>query len=244
MKKVLSIISLIMIGCLALLCFSTNQQVYAAENSDYPTKISYNNYSTWGFDYSLYCVFIKLAKLTYTGGTVKNEFACDYFSNPSNFATQQPSGEATQDQVDLYNLYCDLSNGILNLSTGENARYKVLKNLSLTSLDGIEWMNLSNITTLILDNNNIQTISQTNFNPFPNLTTLSIKNCSVNSVDFTSPALTELNSLDLSHNTLTEVTLPKMVTLNGTLPSCNLSNNSFYKPSNITLPFRIFFDVI
>lgn len=210
--------------------------------------INNNNYSsTYEMDKTLYDVIRAFAKQLNFNQPIAG-FDSDIFttgyndyqpkeawyseSDPEKYATHMKNIEESNQ------IKADLDAGILNLTVGKNAKYRCLKDTNLSPIKNITGLNdlsLDTVKTLILDDNQISTISATDFENLTNLQNLSLKNNDIKAISFNS-SLAKLNSLDLSGNALTQVDLSTLVYTNGKYPSCNLSNNQIGNINDLIFP--------
>lgn len=200
--------------------------------------INNNNYSsTYQMDESLYYVIKAVAKQLNFNQPLPG-FDSDIFTTGYN--DYQPKaewftegGEPKTDTIeknieDSQLIKNDLAAGVLDLTIGEKAKYKCLQDKNLDPIKNISGLNdlaLDTIKTLILDNHQISTIKQTDFENLTNLQNLSVRNNSLESVELNS-SLLKLNAVDFSGNNLTQVDVSKLVYYGGKYPTCNLSNNN------------------
>lgn len=137
--------------------------------------------------------------------------------------------------TDGFKIQEDLTNGILNLTTGKNAVYECLKNRKgIKDITGLNYLKLDNITTLILDDNTIKNINSEDLASLKNLKKLSVKNNGLNSITI-NPDIKTISNLDLSHNNLTEIDLTNLSN-HGDEIKCNLSYNNFNSAEDIICP--------
>lgn len=133
----------------------------------------------------------------------------------------------------------DLKQGKLDLTVGENAKYLCLQNSRLEKikdLSGLNNIDMEKITTLIINDAQIEEVKDTDFEKLENLTTLEMKNCGLNSFKL-NPIITRLNSVDLSGNNLPNIDLSKM---SGAKPSVNLTNNKIANLQDINFGTVVF----
>ena len=90
------------------------------------------------------------------------------------------------------------------------------------------------LRTLILDNNALETVTEDLFVNMPNLTTLSIKNNVLTTVEI--PASIPIHNLNLEENQLTAIDLSCLREDHSVAAECHLENNNFSDVSNIILP--------
>lgn len=210
--------------------------------------INNNNYSsTYEMDKNLYNVIKAVAyQLNFNqpvAGFDKDIFTTGYndYKVKESWTTEtDPEKKAIYEQniADSNLIKADLIAGELNLTVGKNAKYKCLQDedlLPITDISGLNEISLDTVKTLILDNNQIKTITSKDFKNLVSLQNLSVKNNGLKSINLNS-SLAKLNNLDLSNNNLTEVDLSKLVYTDGKYPSCNLSNNQIESVESLIFP--------
>lgn len=109
-----------------------------------------------------------------------------------------------------------------------------MRSHKIASLEGLEYLSLTNLETLIIDNQNVNIITADELSSTINtLTTLSAQGNNLSTIDVTN--LTVLNYLKLNNNSLTTIDLSKMVSKASVAPTCELVNNNISKVSDIKL---------
>ncbi len=104
----------------------------------------------------------------------------------------------------------------------------------IASLEGLQYLTLTNLQTLIVDGHSITEIASEQFTSVINsLTTLSVQNNKLASVDISS--LTKLNVLKLSGNYISEIDISTMVVKGTDLPTCELVDNNITSADSIVL---------
>jgi len=247
-KKITLISLLCAVFCLLIFGFSPVTSVMADTTAP---DINATNYSdVYNFDKTLYDAVKMLAKQLNNNQPVAGFnitlFSTDYASCTveSGYYVDPTTGEkvpsstegAEYVQSDGEKLKEDLSNGLLDLTTGTNARYKCLINRSkIKNITGLNSLNLSNIKTLILNDNSIITIKSTDLETLTALNTLELSNNKLTSFSL-NPDLDGVNVLDLSNNQLTSCDLSNLAVVASYNPSCDLSNNYISSLNDITFP--------
>lgn len=143
-------------------------------------------------------------------------------------------GEGRSFPTDAFNSFTTLD---LTIGQGELANWPV--DNKITSLVGMEYLSLNNLTTLKIDGHDIETIFSDDLSSLGKLETLYITNSGVKEIAFP-VSVSKLNYLDLSGNELTEVNVSKCLARKGNddsgKPYLNLSGNLIEKATRITLP--------
>ena len=143
-------------------------------------------------------------------------------------------GEGGSFPTDAFNSYTTLD---LTIGQGELVNWPV--DNKITSLIGMEYLSLNNLTTLKIDNHNIETIYSDDLSSLNKLETLYITNSGVKEIEFP-VSVSKLNYLDLSGNELTSVDVSRCLAKKGTedsgKPYLNLSGNLIEKATSIKLP--------
>lgn len=131
----------------------------------------------------------------------------------------------------------DLNKGELDLTVGKNAKYVCLQNTKLQKIQDISGLNnidLETIKTLTINDAKIDKVSNEDFETLTSLTSLSMKNCGLNSFEL-NPSITKLNSLNLSGNNLTKLDASNMYVSFGVNPVLDVSNNKFSNLDDLVL---------
>jgi hypothetical protein len=156
---------------------------------------STNYYSTYNLDYPLFQALLSLENEVTNGNDTG--FSSSFFSGT--FADYTPTS------TDGVSIKTDLTNGILDLQTAENASYTCLEdNDAITSIIGLKNLQLDGITTLILDGNAITYIYSSDLSSLTDLNVLSANENGLKSfaTDENLSALylrdNDLSSIDLS----------------------------------------------
>jgi len=143
-------------------------------------------------------------------------------------------GEGGSFPTDAFNSYTTLD---LTIGQGELANWPT--DNKITSLIGMEYLSLNNLTTLKIDNHRIEAIYSDDLSSLNKLETLYITNSGVKEIAFP-VSVSKLNYLDLSGNELTSVDVSKCLAKKGTedsgKPYLNLSGNLIEKATSIKLP--------
>lgn len=207
----------------------TTQKVSAASNT--VPEVNATTYEDiYEMDTSLYNILKILSKALNNGAPTPG-FDTDLFSKGYKDAV-------VADSPDGQKLVEDLNNGLLDLTVGAKARYTCLINYdtdSIRDISGLNSLDLSNIKTLVLNNNKITTIDRTDLSSLTAMVTLKAENCGLTSVEI-NPDLTSIHELCLSSNKLNKIDLTKLKLLGSTRPKVDLSNNEFNLISDITFP--------
>ena len=242
-RKIFFIFTLLCL-CLVVPFFwnsSKNTEINANADETVSTVVTEYNYflstTQGGFDMdtSLYYALRVLENTVYGEENDPNtltSFSKDFFS--SGYIQAEPTTE------DGINIKSDLSNGILDLTTGENATYDCLKTLGeeptyirkISSLRGLENLQLNGITTIILDGNEITMVEENTFDNIMTLSSLSIAGNRLSNISLSGDTVSRLRSLDLSDNNLSQINLTNA---NGI--SLDLSNNNFTDIPNVSGKF-------
>lgn len=208
--------------------FTQEVKTYAETTTTTVSKInSQNCFTDYEIDASLYRVLNKLAQHITNGdkGTIR-DFDIDVFNYASHDASYyNPSSDYGNE------ILADLQSGVLNLSTGNNAKYGCLKNsnnYNIKYISGLDNLTLTNIHTIILDGNSITNVTGSDLS-LGNLTTLSIANNKLKTFVL-SPDLTNLTNLDLSSNQLKKVDISRL----GENAKVNIACNNIENISDIT----------
>ena len=133
--------------------------------------------------------------------------------------------------------YFDLSSGqyeTINLYEDTMQENWINPEYKLTSIMGLDYLYNTSFESLILDDNNIETIEANVFKDMTELKTLSIKNNKLKSISI--PNSIPLHRLDLSGNNLTEVDLNCLRMVGQEEAECHLEKNNFTDASKIILP--------
>ncbi len=179
--------------------------------------VDYSSPEDGDFDSSLFNVVRTLAAELNGGGGVSG-------FNATIFKDDYKSIDYATASVDAKKIIDDLNQGILNLTTGDDAAYTRLKTMKIKDIEGLNSLDLSNIKTLILDNNAISRVAAADFETLLGVNVISMQNCGLDYFTL-NPELERVNELRLSNNNLTEIDLSKMYTLTGQRPRVDLSNN-------------------
>ena len=133
--------------------------------------------------------------------------------------------------------YYDLSAGgyeTINLYEDTGEENWINPEFRLTTIAGLDYLYNTSFATIILDNNNIETIEANVIKDMTTLKTLSIKNNKLKSVAI--PSSIPLHNLDLSGNKLEEIDLNCLRMVGTEVAECHLENNNFSDASKIILP--------
>lgn len=226
-SKILTFLLLIISFCFCSI-FGANiftTQTVSAASAPEINKTTYED--MYEMDSSLFDILNVLAKQLNNGAYVPG-FYVDTFS------VRYKEAVVTNTE-DGQKLVEDLNNGLLDLTVGENARYNCLKNYDVYPIEDIKGLNsldLRNIKTLVLNNNDIKTIERTDLASLTNIVTLQAENCGLTSVEI-NPDLTSIHELKLSSNKLQSIDLTRLNLLAAARPKVDLSNNEFTSVSDI-----------
>ena len=205
--------------------FNSTASVYAA-SEDMP-EIRGATYEDFNMDKSLYNALVWLIAPLNNGRT--DGFNTDFFSNGFKTAevVDASGGEALKQ---------DLTNGILNLTTGNKATYPWMVNCKpIKEVTGLNALQLSNIKTLILNDNEILQVKDTDFATLSAMKTLTIENNGLTSFQLNG-ALSTVNELNLSNNNLSSIDLSTLQISGVIRPKVDLSNNKFTTITTIEPP--------
>lgn len=206
--------------------FNSTTSVYAA-SEDIP-EIRGATYEEFNMDKTLYNALVWLIKPLNNNAT--DGFNVDFFSNGFKTAevVEGSGAEALKE---------DLTNGILNLTTGNNAKYSWMVNSNpIKEITGLNALQLGNIKTLILNDNQISQINDTDLATLTGMKTLTIENNGLTSFQLNG-ALSTVNELNLSNNNLSSINLSTLqVADGGVRPKVDLSNNKFTTITTIEPP--------
>ena len=223
-----------------------------ANASSTPFLIDNSNYSSYMSE-PLYKAICAIAtQLNFDNP--HNYFTTDMFSSGYNRDFEANSSWYEETNTEKYNRYMqrieksdkiknDLDDGILDLTIGENARYDCLKNTNLSKIkdiSGLNELNLENIKTLIIDDNEIEVVKETDFDTLDSISFLSLKNNKISSFSF-NENLFELKNLYLSNNKIKNIDLSKFVYV-GRYVDCDLSYNLLSGYDDFVLPNSITFE--
>lgn len=224
MKKSGKIITLFV---MLIVCFSVFLGINTINVKAVDFSIKDDNKTEYQFDSTLFGVVQKMyAQLV---GVNVPGFNAYCFSD-------ELSSIKTKPGTDGEKIKNDLTNGILNLTTGENAAYECLKNrTAIKDISGLNFMKLDNITTLILDDNSLTSIDKTDLDSLTNLQNLSVKNNKLISFEI-NPDIHFVNNINLSGNKLTKVDISNLKEVSSQKPKCDLSNNQIKKIEDISFP--------
>ncbi len=224
MKKSSKIITLFV---MLIVCFCAFLGLNTINVKAVDFTIKEENKTEYQFDSTLFSVIQKMyAQLV---GVNVPGFNAYCFSDELSSITPKPGTDAEK-------IKNDLTNGILNLTTGENAVYDCLKNrTAIKDIRGLNFLKLDNITTLILDDNNLTSIEKTDLDSLTNLQNLSVNNNKLVSFEI-NPDIKQVNNVNLSGNRLTKVDISNLKEYNGQKPTCDLSNNQIKKIDDIVFP--------
>lgn len=122
----------------------------------------------------------------------------------------------------------------LSISNLKNTYDIAESSRKIASLQGLQYLTLTNLETLIVDGHNLTEISSEYLTSVINtLTTLSVQNNQVSIVDIST--LTKLNVLKLSNNKIEEIDISTMVVKGTDIPTCELVNNEITGADKIVL---------
>ena len=210
----------------------------AASNSEVKDINTTNYADTYDFDDTLWRVVRELAKQFNpnsdgTGLNPVSGFNVNLFSEEYKTANVLDGGAEKSDGQKLKE---DLTNGVLNLTTGKNARYSCLVNRSqIKDITGLNSLALSNIKTLILNDNAITSIKADQLETLNNLRVLRVENNGLTSVKL-NPDVTTINELYFANNNLTALDMSNLAIYNTIKPGVDLSNNQISEINGFVYP--------
>lgn len=213
---------------------------YEAKASISSPEITESTRTNYNMDESLFSALKAIAKqLSYN----KNVYGFDadlltygyknYIPNEKWDMSVEPYKTFQQNRDAIVN---DLDKGELDLTVGPNAKYLCLQSSSLSKikdLTGLNSMELETIKKLTINDAQIDKVSSTDFANLTSLTSLTMKNCGLNSFEL-NPTINKLNVLNLSGNNLTQIDTSTMVISFSVNPSIDLSSNKISNLENIT----------
>ena len=226
-------ITLIFFCCIFFVCFFVDISAYAeSENSinfeSSPStrvvEINTSNYYLYDLDSAMFNALCTLEhEIRGDGDTKENAFNADFFSVGYLDATPTSSdGQVIKN---------DLSQGTFYLVTGQNAKYNCLRNFgALQNLSGLDSLDLSNISELILTGNSITSISDTDLSSLTALQRLSVDSNRLSSISLSLETQSRLTYLNLSNNNLERVDISGV----SNQASVDLSNNSLTDISSLS----------
>ena len=240
MKKTkwLSLFLLIISFCCLAFFGNSNLKLSAYAASDVKDINSTNYSDTYDFDDTLYRVIKELAKQfnpnsDQTGLNPVSGFNVNLFSEEYKTAQVLDGGAEKSDGQKLKE---DLANGILNLTTGANARYSCLINrTAIKDITGLNSLALSNIKTLILNDNVLTSIKEDQLETLNNLRVLRVENNGLTSVKL-NPDITTINEVYFANNNLTELDMSNLDIYNTIRPKVDLSNNQISSITGFSFP--------
>lgn len=200
----------------AIFCFNLNTiNVHATTSNPDITKSNYNS-EDYNFDESLYNVILAIAQqLNCNQPLIVKGFDVDIFlknRDPSYEPTYVTTGVSAPDYAENIaarnQIVSDLQSDVLDLTTGENARYNCLKNIStpIKSITGLNALSLSFIKKLYLRNNSIEKIEKTDLASLTGLQELYVNNNKLTQFELNSN-INNLAVLNLWNNNLTKIDL-------------------------------------
>ena len=140
--------------------------------------------------------------------------------------------EVSQLTADGEKIKSDIVSGTLNLTVGKNSRYECLRQVDkISDIKGLNTLTLD-ANKIILDNNNLKTISEQDFKNVTALTSLSLASNEISS--FVSNL--KLSELNLSNNKITQIDLTAMEYATAEDVSINLSSNLISDYKKIVFP--------
>lgn len=254
-KKSFLFLMTLCFSILALVGGASFLPVYAITSSYDVTKTTYN--TTYDFDLTLYEAVLAVAKQLNCNQNTKG-FDLDLFTE--DYRTESTYYKDVDDYYKTHDTFyytnvaardvvvADLEQGILNLTTGENAKYENLKTAKpIKSINGLNEMGLGGyISTIYLDDNALEDITEDDLEFMSNLKVLSVQNNNLKTVKLNSSITklealnlcgnrieklsnvsfhsTKVESLDLSFNNILDATAGEIEELNNKLVG---SNNAF-----------------
>lgn len=242
---------LVLFGVIAALVFCANFKVeiyYATTSSPDITRSTYKDYD---FDLPLFeAVFAMAKQLNCNQPLIGRGFDVDLFllSSTPSYIENGVGTTGYEENVEARNqIVNDLRVGVLDLTTGQNAKYDCLKNVSpLQSLTGLNSMSLSFVKKLFLNNNEIASIKPTDLEQLTNLQELYLQNNKLTNFGLNT-SINNLTLLNLSNNLLQTINLSTLrenatvILSNNDINSINditfLSNNK--NLSNLDLDFNM-----
>ena len=198
MKKICILFCLVLSFFASYFCLGS-----ITASSAYAESITFTaeNYAYYDMNSSLFSTFCSLASAIQEEPV--SSFSSSFFS-PNKREYESVCG--TGEQATL--IVNDLNSGILDLTTGENARYDCLKNRpALSSISGMAYMDFAGVIRLVLDDNNLTTVESGAFAGIPTLTQIEINNNNLTSFSISRFFDGKITLLSLSHNALDRVSL-------------------------------------
>ena len=229
---------ILILGVLATLLFYCPMQIKNANATTSSPDITRSNYKEYDFDSTLFEAVLAMAKqLNCNQPLVGRGFDTNLFLKNAS-STYVPSyvedGVGTdgyEENIEARNqIVDDLKIGVLDFTTGQNAKYDCLKTISnpIKSITGLNSMSLSFIRKLYLNNNNIEEIASTDFTSLGNLEEIYAKNNSLTQFALNSN-IDSVSVLDLSENKLSEIDVSNLVAN----ANVDLSNNNIESTTQI-----------
>lgn len=210
---------LILFCCVFFSCFYINVNAHAKVNfisSTRTSEINTSNYYLFDLDSNMFNALCAIEhEIRGNGDTKDSAFNSDFFS-----VGYKEAVPTSSDGVAIKN---DLTQGVLYLVTGNNAKYECLKGLgSLENIEGLNNIDFSGVNELVLTGNSINQISELDLESFTTLTKLSAENNELTSIDLSPELQSRLVELNLSNNILTSLDISRV----GNQANVNLSSNN------------------
>jgi len=247
MKRFAKLLLLLVFSLSLFLCsnfFEVKTQEVSADTED----ITLSNYNSYNLDYALFKALLNLENEV-KGGIFDTGFSPSFFSN--GFETASPTS------LDGIAIKSDLQLGILNLTIGENSPYECLQIQSelISDISGLNEVDLSGVTTLILDDNDISNIYSSDLSTITGINIVSICNNSLSSFAINPVLNGKITQLYLRNNLLSQVDLSNLalnaeidladnffenfsdISFGGTVAFLDLSNNNITTEPNIPFSF-------
>ena len=240
MKRIFKYLTIfvLFLGLIFPLVFCLNfnfKKVQATVSSPDITKSTYKDYD---FDESLFQAVLAMAKqLNCNQALIGRGFDVDLFlknTNSSYSPSYVETGAGTENYEENLSarnqIVDDLKIGILDLTTGENAKYECLKKVNpIKNITGLNSLNLDFIKKINLSNNFITEIKLTDFE---SLTKLQEINCSYNNLTKfeLNSSINNLSVLNLRGNYIKEINISNLVANS----NVDLSNNKIEGIEKIT----------
>ena len=210
---------LILFCCVFFSCFYINVNAHVQVNlisSTRTSEINTSNYYLFDLDSNMFNALCAIEhEIRGDGDTKDSAFNSDFFS-----VGYKEAVPTSSDGVAIKN---DLTQGVLCLVAGNNAKYECLKGLgSLENIEGLNNIDFSGVNELVLTGNSINQISELDLESFTTLTRLSAENNELTSIDLSPELQSRLVELNLSNNILTSLDISRV----GNQANVNLSSNN------------------
>jgi len=224
MKKIGKILLLFVFSTFLFFCssstfFGSNSQTANALGAE----VTYSNYqSSFDLEAPLFQVLLSLEN------EVNNENDTGFSS--SFFTTGYASASPTS--ADGIAIKSDLASHELNLTTGANSPYDCLKDMEekIADISGLNNLDLSEITSLILDDNSISVVSSGDLSGLTSISIISVCNNTLSSFAINPTLSGKITQLYLRGNSLSQIDLSDLA-LNAQV---DLAQNLFESVDDIT----------